>query len=180
MERHKVLSKGELSLSVWTNVDKDELNFCLNDVNYTVPHSGFHRCCVHKTSSQVIDGNTWTDLTWDSIYLNIGDLHNDFINNERITIKTKGKYRFIYKIEIDSDDKFAYQGRVYKNGDTPVLNTVVKGVGSKDSSELTLLGISPEISFEVGDYITLQVFHNNSTSQQVRPANSFFATERVY
>lgn len=179
LNNNKVSVLGDLH--VMTNMTQEEIKIVFPSGNCSIPHSGFDRCCVSKLGSQPIPVSTeWTDVTWNDDDYDNNDMHSVVLNHQRITIKRSGLYVFLYKVRMESNDKCAYDLRLYKNGTEVIPNSATNGVGSKDSSFLTLIDKTPLISLVEGDYVLLQAKHDCDSSQNILPENSFLACERRY
>jgi len=166
---------------VWTNLDTSEIKAVFGGHVCTIPHEGFDRCCLSKNDSQTIDpGVVWTDVEWNVEDHDSNDLHSLSSNIQRITIRKDGFYVFLYKIRMSSDDKFSYDLRIRKNDTVNLLHSESTGVGSKDSSILTIIDETPLVQLNEGDYLSLQTRHDDNFSKDILPIGSFFACERRY
>lgn len=139
----------------------------------------FERCCVTKSSDQVVSTKTWTNISFNEEEYDVGDMHDNVTNNSRITIKKAGDYRINYHIKTEAMDKASYESRVRKNGSIIIDGTCDIAVGSKDSSNMTLKNTTYDITFVANDYIELQFYHDKDVDQDIRSSNTFFELYRV-
>lgn len=147
---------------------------------YVIVTSAFHRCSIDKSTDQSIDTTTWTSLTFDQEKYDIGGMHDNASNNQRITIIENGEYEINYHIKHDAADKSSYESRVYKNGSAAIEGTCGLNVGSKDASHNIISHVSDLITLVIGDYIELQFYHDNDAAQDIISSDTFFSAKRVY
>jgi hypothetical protein len=167
-------------LHVITNMSTEEIGIIFPSGTCKIPHSGYDRCCLTKSSSQTIPvGTDWNDVTWDGEAYDTNDMHSVVLNHERITVKRAGIYSFGYKIRIESVDKFSCSTRLTKNG-IPILRSGNIKTGSKDASTITPSDLISIISLDVDDYVVLQTKHDYNQSKDILPGDSFFCCERRF
>lgn len=159
--------------------DHNATNPYLTTFNYDVLMN-LYKVKATKTDNQsIVNGGTWVNITFDSEDFDVGDMHSTGSGNETITIqKDINLYAISYHIKIDSSDKSTYETRVLRNG--TVLGTLCDiGVGSKESSFLTLSSNYNLYNLTTGDELVLQVSHDDANPQLVYGSNSYFQVVEV-
>jgi len=137
-----------------------------------------NKCSLTKSTDQIIaaDAN-WHDVTFDGENIDVGDMHNNSTNNQRITITKAGNYTLRYQVEVEIKDKMSFESRILKNGISPVDGTCYTAVGSKDASEACMNVIGPIITVVEDDYFIVQVRHDNGDVKNVIASNTYFAAK---
>lgn len=146
---------------------------------WTVEYDAVDRCAITKSADQTISNATWTAIAFDQEKYDTNVMHDNVTNNTRITIKTAGDYRINYHVKHDAMDKTLYETRIKKNGSTIIDGTCDVGFGSKDASVGTLGDHSYLIPFAVNDYIELEFYHDEGTTQDVLSSNTFFECYQI-
>ena len=137
------------------------------------------RCCVTKSVDQSIPVTTWTDLTFDQEQYDTNGMHDNVTNNTRITIQEDGEYRITYHVLHDAMDQKTFWAKVDKNGVLLSGYTQDIRVGSKDSSHEVVKLNSFLYTLSAGDYLELQVYHDNVAAKNVLAVYTFFEVYRV-
>lgn len=167
---------GTETNNIWTNLDTEEILSRFNDRDVKIPHSGYHRVSLFKSSNQPIVKNTWTDLSFDNEVFDIGDLHDNAVTNERVTLKKGGCYLIAFQVEWDGKENNRFETRILKTGISPIKSfpdTAGKdGVVTNKGTVITDLLAT--------DYLTLQVLHNSSSDKNVSFHNTFFIVNRIF
>lgn len=160
--------------------DNNEAVAEIDDTEYSVTNASMDRCCVTKSADQTVPVTTWTSITFNQEEYDTNAMHDNVTNNTRITIKTGGEYRINYHVKHDAMDKTSYNTRIYKNGSGEVEGTCDASFGSKDASFGTLKGNSHLLTLVEDDYLEVQFYHDNGTTQDVLSSNTYFEIYRVY
>jgi len=170
---------GSKTNNIWTNIDDEEVLSHLGDVDVKIPHSGYDRACVFKNSGQTIVANAWTLLTFDDEKYDTNDLHDNVTNNSRLTIQKDGLYQIRANIETDAQEKKSYEIKIFKNG-VEIPHSHIPGYGSKNSSTLVLHSVVPYSELVAGDYVEVQIRHDNATGAFIYEDSTYFEIERRY
>lgn len=138
------------------------------------------KCSLTKSSDQAIaaDAN-WHSISFDGEGLDVGDMHDNTTNNERITIVKATNYVLHYQVKIEIGDKMSVEARILKNGTTPLSGACSVIVGSKDASFGAINIISSIISPSVNDYYVIEVKHDGDSAIDVIANNTYFAAREI-
>ena len=154
---------GTASNNIWTNLDTEEILSRFNDQDVKIPHSGYHRVSLLKDSNQSIVKDTWTDLSFNNEVYDIGTLHDNITNNERVALKKAGCYIITFQVEWDGKENDPFKTRVLRNGASPVKSfTVIAGKDGIVNNTGTII-----IDLLDTDYLTLQGLHNSVSNKDV-------------
>ena len=130
--------------------------------NNILENLGNHRvppmCKVYQNTGEVINDASNTTLSFDLEYFDTDGMHDNSTNNSRITIVTAGVYLVIgsvrYTTTIDDDT------RVSILKDTVNICIDERGPNNTRSAQ-QVMGY---FDLDVGEYLELQVYQNNSGS----------------
>lgn len=147
-------------------------------VNYDIVTTDRDRVSVYKSSAQTITKETWTDLTFDNERFDVGDMHDNVTNNERITIGRTGLYEVKYLINIQSKKDTDYQGRVYLNGSAMLSDSQLCFFSPKDDTDMCIQN-SFYSELTADDYITLQAYQGSAGDRDVHAAKTFFQVRKI-
>jgi hypothetical protein len=136
------------------------------------------RVSVYKSLAQTIIKETWTDLTFDNERYDVGDMHDNVTNNERVTIITTGLHQINYLINIESKKDTDYQGRIYKNGIALLPDSQLCVFSPKDDTDVCIQH-SFDAELTADDYITLQVYQGSSVNRDVHAEKTFFQVRQI-
>jgi len=115
---------------------------------------------VGKSVNQSILHNTLTVITWDTERYDTDNMHDNAVNNQRITFNTAGKYAVLFQSEWASDTVGIRILRIRRNGlnnDTPMENSI----NANGSSRNMVAGVD---DFASGDFIDCQVFQTSGAA----------------
>lgn len=163
--------------TIWTNLTDEEVKIHLNSGVYTVPHSGYKRCSLMKSSDQLITPETWTSITFDIEIYNIGNIHNK-IDIERINL-SKGYWDISYQIDWQSKKDTDYQGRVMLNGISVIPGLTTCLFSSKDDFDFCI-GIENTIKIDYDCYIMLEALSGAAIDRHIRNAKTFLTAVRRF
>ena len=173
-ELHNIKSgkgKQDEKKSIFTNMEKEEISVVFNSGQYTIPHSGFGRCCFTKKKEQVIpEIEEWTNVSWEGSYYDNDEMGcaDECLNS--IYIRKDGDYIFVYKLNVELENDV----RIFKNDNTEIPCSSISGkVGG-------ISVITPFISLKQGDFLNLQIKSIENKPIKIFPDNTFFACERRY
>ena len=179
-----------LNLPQWVGTEKPErtdFNAAFDAIDTTVashmadkaPHV-FVGCRVFHSLGQSIAGGTDTVLAFNSTTYDTDVMHDNVVNNDRITIKTAGKYRITAQIEWTANVTGRRLIYFMKNG------TAIIGFNAVAPLEQTNRGTSQVISiiydFIIGDYIQIFVVQESGGALTIPRTNDYspiFSAERV-
>ncbi len=162
--------------NIWTNLETEEILSRFNDQDVKVPHSGYHRVSLFKNSNQPVAKDIWTDLSFDNEVFDIGDLHDNAMNNERVTLKKEGCYLITFQVEWDGKENNRFETRIFKTGILPIKS--FPDTAGKDgvvTNKGTVI-----IDLLATDYLTLQVLHNSPSDKNVLSSETFFIINRIF
>ncbi len=162
--------------NIWTNLNTEEILSRFNNRDVKVPHSGYHRVSLFKDVNQSIVKDAWTDLSFDNEVFDIGDLHDDVINNERVILKKAGCYLITFQVEWDGKENNRFETRIFKTGSSSIKS--FPDTAGKDgvvTNKGTMI-----IDLSATDYLTLQVLHNASSDKNVLSSETFFIINRIF
>ncbi len=162
--------------NIWTNLDTEEILSRFNDREVKVPHSGYHRASLFKNSNQSIVKDTWTDLSFDNEVFNIGEIHDNTVNNERVTLKKAGCYLITFQVEWEGKENNRFETRILKTGSSSIKS--FPDTAGKDgvvTNKGTVI-----VDLLATDYLTLQVLHNASSDKNVLSSETFFIINRIF
>lgn len=163
--------------AIWTNLTLEELYVCLGGGARSIPHSGYERCGLTKSADQLVAKQTWVDITFDQEDYNIGEIHSNTVNNERITLSKPGYYLIALQINWESSKDDDFQARIYKNGDTLLKGTCV--FSPKDGVDICV-NTAIFVSLAANDYITLQGYQGSDGNKNARLERTFLMLGRVF
>jgi hypothetical protein len=136
------------------------------------------RVSVYKSADQSVLQTSWADVTFDQERYDVGDMHDNATNNERVTINTTGLYRISYNINIQSKKDKDFQARVYKNGISLLPDSQICFFSPKDDIDICIHN-SFDAELSAGDYITLQAYNGHTSSRLVRAVDTYFQVRKV-
>lgn len=137
-------------------------------------------CKIIKTSSQSIPSQINTILSWDSELYDTDSMHDNSVNNSRITINTPGKYVIICQSAWgDSSIINLRNVSLLKNG-TDIVGVHIDRPVNSNAQTMTWIE-----DLAVADFIELRVFHNDPQPLDfealVEPGegNTYFTVQRL-
>lgn len=113
-------------------------------------------CKVTKSSDQSIPNTSFTAITWDQESYDTDSMHDNVINNSRITINTAGKYSILAQAEWANNNSGVRQLQIRKNGTETLGMTRVADNQAGAEGIIAVVG-----DFAVNDYIELRVWQNS-------------------
>jgi len=122
-------------------------------------------CRVLRTTVQSIAAETWVSVNFTSEGYDTDGMHDNVTNNERITIKTAGKYFIGCYIPFDANATGQRSWRLLTGGDS-IAQALINATAGSFNSVVTLITVE---EFAVNDYIEAQVFQNSGGSLNVKP-----------
>jgi len=113
---------------------------------------------VTKSASQSISNNTDTALTWNTETFDTNGLHDNAVNNSRLTAQVAGKYQVSGGARFDTNGTGRRQLYIKKNG-TSIYSLLEPA--APNASVPTVYVITGLVDLAVGDYVELWVFQNS-------------------
>jgi len=115
---------------------------------------------VTSTANQSITNNTQTTVAFDDELYDNNDMHDNAVNNSRITINVPGIYTVGFNGEFASGaDYNRVIGSILVNGATVITREQTPGTGVAAPPRV---GATTSRRFAAGDYIEAQVFQSNT------------------
>lgn len=167
---------GTKTNNIWTNLETEEILSRFNDRDVKITHSGYHRVSLFKSDDQSIVKDTWVDLNFDNEVFDIGDLHDNVINNERVRVKKDGTYLITFQVEWDGKENNLFKTRIAESDVLSIRefpDTAGKDgiIANKGTVIVDLLAT---------DYLALQVMHNSVSNKNVLSNETFFIVNRIF
>lgn len=133
-------------------------------------------CKITKSGPQTIPNNVGTVLTWDSELYDTDTMHDNVTNNERITIKTAGKYSVTLQSEWESNGSGVRNLTINVNGSDAGF--------SRTDGEARSHGICHWVGdLAVNDIITAIGFQNRGGNldfeEGVTISNTYFEAHKI-
>jgi len=122
---------------------------------------------VRSTANQSISNATNTTITYDAEVFDTDSMADLGTNDERLTIKTAGKYLIIFNCAFASNATGYREAFLYLNGDTATQVTTIPATSGRRTS----CGLAWVQSFSVDDYIQVQVSQNSGGALNVETVN---------
>lgn len=163
--------------AIWTNITADELYVCLKGISQSVPHSGYHRCILSKSANQPI-GNIYTDVIFDQETLDVGDMHDNVINNPRALIHKTGIYFVFYKVEFEGAANTNYSTRIRVKDAGSLLRFDRKALAAMAGNAFLHCGDFFQLT--AGDYLTLQAQQSSPSDKDIIKENTSFSVLRIF
>jgi len=118
---------------------------------------------VTKSSAQSIANSTTTTLTWDTENLDTDAMHDNAINNSRLTARKAGKYVVFMNIVFSANNSGVRQLIIRKNGTVTLWTHIYPnaGVGEDQTFTATIVDLA------ANEYIEGQVWHNGGSNLDV-------------
>lgn len=144
------------------------------------------RCKVNNSGSQSIADSTFTNINFNTELWDIGSLHDNVTNNDRMTVPTGGDTG-VWPLEAS----VAFAANATGRREVRILHYPVGGGVATEVAKVVMLGFSnggvgPVISLHgvaqppaVGDYFVVEVWQNSTASLNVLSA-SFFSTTHLW
>ncbi|MBA7542420.1 hypothetical protein ES705_34741 [subsurface metagenome] len=123
-----------------------------------LPAGGYTQGCrVYHNAHQNVDGGVWAvTLNFNSEVYDTDGMHDNAVNNERITFKTAGIYLVIFQMKWSASGAGRRLLTIWDNSDTLVVVSEVPPPPDNNwNCFLTTL-----MSVNVNDYITARVYHS--------------------
>lgn len=112
-------------------------------------------CRVTHSVAQNVPASTATPLAFDTEQFDVGNLHDNAVNNSRITFANGGRFIVGGNIEWETSGAGAYrEARIRLNGAT----LIARGRNTRPSGETVINVVSTEREFSAGDYVELVAF----------------------
>lgn len=123
------------------------------------------------TPDQSIPDNSNTVIAFNSEQFDTDNIHDDVVNNSRLTAQTAGRYIVQGQISWDTSDAGIRDIFIRQNGVTDVAHA---------TSQTTWMQVDALLDLQVGDYVELLVFQNSGAAVDVLsdPSNSWFGMTR--
>lgn len=167
---------GKTLKNIWTDVRTKEILSRFDNQYVKVPHSGYDRVSLFKNSNQSVVKDIWVDLSFDNETFDVGDLHDNAVNNERVALKKDGCYLITFQVDWDGKENDPFKARILKSGVTPIKSFTV--IAGKDGI-VNIIG-TVIVDLLGTDYLTLQVLHNSTSNKNVLSNETFFIVTRMF
>jgi len=134
---------------------------------------------ITKSAVQSIANSTWTSLTWNEEVWDTDGMHDNVTNNERITIKTAGKYLCIFMTQWATSNAGDRYGRIRKNAEA---STQQAATSLKNASAQSQETVSVIMDLAVDDFVDVRVFQNSGASLNFDDTvynDAFFMVQKI-
>ena len=131
---------------------------------------------LYIAGTPLIANVTYTNLGWDAEHFDPFGLHDNAVNNSRITIAKAGKYFVHTVVKWDFNTTGTRFVFILVNG------TINIGLEQEGKSFDQLMIVQRQFNLAVGDYLQVQVYQSSGGNLIVRGAgqyNSFFGAFRT-
>lgn len=120
-----------------------------------------------RTTNQSISDNTLTDINLPNTSYDTDNMHDDAVNNERMTIQTSGKYYLMGYLNFASNSAGGRFIRFFLNNTTQLMGVTSTPLGGGLG---TSMDVAMEFEFTAGDFITLQAYQTSGGALNVTEA----------
>jgi len=124
-------------------------------------------CCHlrHSTTQSITNDSSLHDIAFDNEIVDVGGLHSNSSNNERITIARSGMYLIVGNIRFTDDTSGTFRLLAVRLNGTDIGGTTyTERPSGSTTSRMELCLVYP---LTAGQYITLALSHNMSGSSTV-------------
>lgn len=143
------------------------LNTHIRDVARWLRYPPIARLHTQGTA-QTITANTWTSIQFVGETVDNYGGHDNTVNNSRYTVQRPGLY-YVYGLAAVAEPTGAsgYRAaRLLVNGTTPIGG--MSSIPASDTTAGTALAACAQLRLNAGDYVELQLIHNQGTALSVR------------
>jgi hypothetical protein len=126
------------------------------------PHPNVPSCRVYHSIAQSIPDSTFTSLAFDTEKFDNDTMHDVAVDNNRITIKTAGRYLILATATFDSNATGYRQIAIRINASTKKI-----GIHPVVNGAYTMLNTFMPTEFIVGDYLDVLVWQNSGGALDV-------------
>lgn len=130
-------------------------------------------CRVTKSASQSIPNGAFTAITWNQEDYDTDGMHDNAVNNSRITIQTAGKYFVFVGMDWAASNVGRRLHSIYLNGVEVVRQRRIAESSSEDFSATMLIPLI------VTDFIELFVNQNSGGALNFDPGFAFFGAQKI-
>jgi len=111
---------------------------------------------VYNNANLAIPHNTWTVLTFNSERYDTNVIHDNAINNSRLTCKTAGKYLIIGHAQFAENATANRYFKIREGGDTDIVAFTINA----QTGALTSCVLSTIYNLSLNEYVEFMVFQN--------------------
>jgi hypothetical protein len=138
----------------------------IETVNVPLP-----RCQVYKTGNQTITADTPTLITFDAEALDNAAMHDNAVNNTRITIPSNhdGLYAATGQVALVSPYVGLVTLELLKNGTQVLARTKAAGINASSDPDVVAVVGGGAYELVAGDYLELRITESPNPGQSARP-----------
>lgn len=123
-------------------------------------------CRATNTVDQTIPNTTWTVLDLNSELFDTDSMHDNAVNNSRITINTPGKYLIIARVNFEPDTEGLRYLDIYLNNTTSIAS--VSMADFYNANPPLFMFVSTIYDFSVDDYVQARVYQTSGGNLDIR------------